>query len=92
MSADALVDELWPDAVPSAPTNALQARVSAVRKVVGAERLRLTAAGYVLDVAADDVDAHRFEQLVDAGRRALGDGDHVHRGRSARGSDRSLVR
>ena len=77
LSADALVDELWPSAGPSAPANALQARVSAVRKVVGAERLRLTAAGYVLDVAADDVDAHRFEQLVDAGRRALAEGDHI---------------
>ena len=35
VSADALIDELWPDAAPSAPANALQARVSAVRKVVG---------------------------------------------------------
>jgi predicted ATPase/Flp pilus assembly protein TadD len=77
VSADALIDELWPGAVPSAPANALQARVSAVRKVAGTERVRSTAAGYVLDVAADDVDAHRFEQLVDAGRRALSDGDHV---------------
>ena len=77
VSADALVDELWPDAMPSDPTNALQARISAVRKVVGAERLRSTAAGYVLDVPADDVDACRFEQLVDAGRRALDDGDHA---------------
>ena len=75
VSADALVDELWPAAPPSAPTNALQARVSAVRRVVGAERLRLTAAGYVLDVAPDDVDSHRFEQLVTAGRRVLADGD-----------------
>ena len=48
-----------------------------MRKVVGAERLRSTAAGYVLDVAADDVDACRFEQLVEAGRHALDDGDHA---------------
>jgi predicted ATPase/DNA-binding SARP family transcriptional activator len=77
VSADALVDELWPGAMPSDPTNALQARISAVRKVVGTERLRSTAAGYVLDVPTDDVDACRFEQLVEAGRRALGDGDHA---------------
>jgi predicted ATPase/DNA-binding SARP family transcriptional activator len=77
LSVDALVDELWADAAPAEPTNALQARVSAVRKVVGAERIRSTAAGYVLDVPADDVDACRFEQLVEAGRDALDDGDHA---------------
>jgi predicted ATPase/DNA-binding SARP family transcriptional activator len=77
VSADALVDELWPFAVPSDPANALQARISAVRKVVGAERLRSTAAGYVLDVPADDVDACRFEELVETGRHALGEGDHA---------------
>jgi predicted ATPase/DNA-binding SARP family transcriptional activator len=77
VSADALVEELWPGAAPSDPTNALQARVSAVRKVVGADRVRLTAAGYVLDLAPDDIDACRFEQLVDAGRGALDDGDHA---------------
>ena len=77
VSAAALVDELWPGAVPSDPTNALQARISAVRKVVGSDRVRSTAAGYVLDLPADDVDAWRFEQLVEVGRRALGDGDHA---------------
>ena len=75
VSADALVDELWVGAVPSDPTNALQARISAVRKLVGAERLRSTAAGYVLDVSADQVDACQFEQLVEAGRQALGNGE-----------------
>ena len=77
VSADALVDELWVGGVPSDPTNALQARISAVRKVTGVERVRSTAAGYVLDVPPDDVDACRFERLVEAGRHALGDGDHA---------------
>jgi predicted ATPase/DNA-binding SARP family transcriptional activator len=77
LSADALVDELWGDAAPADPTNALQARVSAVRKVIGTECIRLTAAGYVLDVGADDVDACQFEQLVAAGRDALDAGLHA---------------
>ena len=75
VSADALVDELWPDAAPTDPANALQARVSAVRKVVGRDLVRSTAAGYVLTIEAEDVDACRFERLVDAGRRALDGGD-----------------
>lgn len=77
VSADALLDELWPDAGGPDRTNALQARVSALRKVVGAERVRLTAAGYVLDLPADDVDACRFEHLVDSGRQALDDADEA---------------
>src|SRR5262245_61306362 len=77
VSADVLIDELWRGAVPDDPANALQALISRVRKVVGTQRVRSSAAGYVLDVPATDVDACRFEQLVEAGRRALAAGDHA---------------
>ena len=77
VSADALVDELWPDAVPSDPTNALQARISAVRKVVGAERLRLTAAGYVLDVRRTMSMRAGSSSSSKPDVDALGDGDHA---------------
>src|SRR5215470_11448782 len=59
VSADRLVNELWPERAPSTATAALQVYVSGLRKVIG-ERVRTTPAGYVLDITADDVDAHRF--------------------------------
>lgn len=55
--------------------NAVQARVSALRRVLGPDVIRATDTGYVLDVPAQAVDAARFEQAV---RRA-----REHRSRSA---------
>lgn len=44
--------------------NAVQARVSAVRRALGAPLIQGTEAGYVLDVPAESVDAVRFESEV----------------------------
>lgn len=71
VSPDRLVDVLWGDNPPGKPANALQARVSALRKSLGsAEVVVRTPAGYVLAVDQDQVDAHRFERLVYEARRA----------------------
>ncbi|WP_203920396.1 BTAD domain-containing putative transcriptional regulator [Rugosimonospora africana] len=63
VSAGRLVNELWPEQAPSTATAALQVYVSGLRKVIG-DRVRTTPAGYVLDIATDDVDAHRFEDML----------------------------
>lgn len=68
--ADTLTDAVWEDRAPSA--NALQALVSRVRRVIGAERLLRGAVGYRLVLDPDDVDAPLFERLAATGRR---DGD-----------------
>lgn len=68
VSVDELADALWGEALPANPRNALQARVSRLRKTLGREAVATTAAGYVLDVAATDVDVRRFEIAVEAAR------------------------
>jgi predicted ATPase/DNA-binding SARP family transcriptional activator len=76
--ADQLVDGLWGRHPPPAVRNGLQGLVSKLRRALGgADLLVMRAGGYVLDLPADAVDVHRFEQLVDAGRRAMATGDLV---------------
>ena len=68
VTADALADLVWAGEPPRAAHGALHAYISGLRKVLEPERASRAAAsvlettdhGYVLRVAADDVDAHRF--------------------------------
>ncbi len=71
-----LVDALWPEEGPADPANALQALVSRLRRMLGAaDTVAQVEGGYRLDVAADDVDALRFERLAAGGRDRLRAGD-----------------
>ena len=76
--ADRLIDNLWRDRLPANPAGALQTRVSQLRAALdvaepGARRLVVSRPpGYLLDVAADAVDAGRFEALL-AEAAAAGD-------------------
>ncbi|MFB4285535.1 BTAD domain-containing putative transcriptional regulator [Nonomuraea sp. MTCD27] len=72
VSADALIADLWGDDAPSGATSALQGLVSRLRKALGGVgAVELVAGGYRLPVGSDDVDTHRFEELVARGRREL---------------------
>ena len=67
-----LIEALWGEDPPGSAQNALHGHVSALRKLLGAERIRTRPPGYLLSAAADEVDVARFELLV--GRaRARGD-------------------
>ncbi|AXB48863.1 BTAD domain-containing putative transcriptional regulator [Amycolatopsis albispora] len=73
--AERLLDGLYGGEPPANPVNALQSQVSRLRQAGIA--VELLPAGYRLDVAPEQVDAHRFERLADSGRRALAAGDHA---------------
>jgi DNA-binding SARP family transcriptional activator/pimeloyl-ACP methyl ester carboxylesterase len=72
VSADRLMEELWPDLAPERARRVLQVRVAAVRKMLGAAKaaplLELVAPGYRLAIAAEDIDEHRFLTLVERAR------------------------
>ena len=59
-----LIDEVWGDDPPEAARNSLQSYVSHLRKALGTDRLVNAPGGYVLEVATADIDAGRFETLV----------------------------
>ncbi|MET8908962.1 BTAD domain-containing putative transcriptional regulator [Micromonospora sp. NPDC004551] len=80
VSADALTDALWGEQPPSDAANALQLRVSKLRRALasagaGGDLLVTRAPGYQLAVTAGAVDAYRFERLLESARSATtGDG------------------
>ena len=69
VTVDGLVDALWGDIPPASAVPTLRTYVSRLRAVAG-PAIASRAGGYVLDVAPGDVDAERFETLVDAARHA----------------------
>ncbi|MGW0537018.1 AfsR/SARP family transcriptional regulator [Streptomyces sp. NPDC003032] len=72
VSADRLIDDLWGDEPPGNPANALQSKVSQLRRAIGRDRVVRQAPGYRLRVdagAGDEVDAFRFLDLVGGARR-----------------------
>ncbi|TDD50120.1 BTAD domain-containing putative transcriptional regulator [Saccharopolyspora elongata] len=67
-----LIDDLWYDDPPADAVNALHAVVYRLRKALGdAGTLESTRTGYRLAVPAENVDAHRFEEMAARGRREL---------------------
>src|SRR5918912_303066 len=63
VSADRLVDELWPDGRPGTATTVLHGHVSALRKLLGRDRLLTRAPGYLLRVGEHELDLASFERL-----------------------------
>jgi DNA-binding SARP family transcriptional activator/streptogramin lyase len=74
-----LIEELWGDAPPKTVKAVLNVYLSRLRRLFAegtGEQLLLThAAGYVLSVRPEGLDARRFETLLERGRRELASGD-----------------
>jgi predicted ATPase/DNA-binding SARP family transcriptional activator len=70
VSPDRLIEELWAGRPPPGAVKTLRAYVSRLRSVVGGEVVRSRPPGYVLEIEPDQLDAHRFERLLDEGREA----------------------
>jgi YVTN family beta-propeller protein len=79
VSRDQLIDELLSDQPAGSAERMLRVQVSRLRKALaegdGEARLLARPPGYLLRVEDGELDLHRFEQLVAAGRQALADGD-----------------
>ncbi len=75
VSPERLATALWGEDAPAGAVGTVQVYVSRLRKVLGGpEIISTTPAGYCLRVAPGELDAARFEQLVDEGRRILAAG------------------
>jgi predicted ATPase/DNA-binding SARP family transcriptional activator len=76
VAADALLEILWGDAQPSGGAQALQKHISRLRQRLGtAPPVYHRAAGYVLEIDPQAIDARRFEALLQRARVALGRND-----------------
>ncbi len=74
LSRDRLIDELWGDRPPPSAVSALHVHLSKLRALLGG-LLVLDTAGYALTSGEFDLDAWRFDELVE---RARGDPDRAH--------------
>jgi DNA-binding SARP family transcriptional activator len=71
VSADRLIDELWPEDPPQNAVNALQYHVSQLRKTLGGTEAIVTQPpGYVIRVGPNELDLLHFERLVDEAEQA----------------------
>lgn len=79
VSVDRLVEAVWGDQQPGAPAVALRTYISRLRTALAsggaAERLRFQAGGYVLDVAAGELDATEFTRMVGEAKGLASTGD-----------------
>src|SRR5437764_1903429 len=71
---DDLVEELWGPAAPHTAPKMIQNAVSKLRKSGMAGVLATRAGGYTLQIDPEQVDATRFERLVDRARESLAAG------------------
>jgi DNA-binding SARP family transcriptional activator len=82
VSSDRLIDELWGEDPPASAQAALQVHVSQLRRQLhsthresGSNELIVTRPpGYIVRIAPDQLDLHRFERLVAEGAQALTEG------------------
>jgi WD40 repeat protein/DNA-binding SARP family transcriptional activator/energy-coupling factor transporter ATP-binding protein EcfA2 len=75
VSAERLALALWGEDAPGGAVKTVQVHVSRLRKALGdPDVLTTTAAGYRLRVRPGELDAERFEALVESGRQALDEG------------------
>ena len=81
VAATSLIDRLWSEsALPTDPLNALQLRVSKLRRALsrhGVDVIGRDASGYRADVDPESGDVHRFGALVRAARAAARSNDRL---------------
>lgn len=76
VSAERLVDELWGERPPATAAKSIQVYVSQLRRALGHDVLETRGRGYALAVGPDQVDAWRFERMLDEGSAQLEAGRH----------------
>ena len=75
VSPERLAHALWGEEAPATAVTTVQVHVSRLRKALGdGEIISTSSAGYRIRVEPGELDAERFERLVEDGRRALSGG------------------
>ena len=73
-----LIEDVWGDSLPTTINASLNVYLSKLRRLLadggGGQPLETHPTGYLLRVASEAVDAHRFELLVERGREELASG------------------
>ena len=71
VTQDQLIDLVWDDEPPPTARGSLQAYVSRLRVLLGADRIEGRGGTYVLHAAPEEVDSSRFEGMVEQARHSV---------------------
>jgi DNA-binding SARP family transcriptional activator len=75
VSVDRLIDELWGDTPPATARKSVQVRVAGLRRAVRGDVLLTRGDAYLVRLEPNQLDLHRFEQLLSDGSDVLAAGD-----------------
>jgi DNA-binding SARP family transcriptional activator len=75
VSVDRLIDELWGDSPPGTARKSVQVRVAGLRRALRGDVLLTRGDAYLVRLLPNQLDLHRFEQLLSDGSDALAAGD-----------------
>jgi DNA-binding SARP family transcriptional activator len=75
VTTDRLVDELWGEAPPATARKSVQVRVAALRRALRGDVLLTRGDAYLVRLEPNQLDLHRFEQLLSDGNHALASRD-----------------
>jgi DNA-binding SARP family transcriptional activator len=75
VSVDRLIDELWGDSPPATARKSVQVRVAGLRRALRGDVLLTRGDGYRVRLEPNQLDLHRFEQLLADGSDALAAAD-----------------
>lgn len=75
VSVDRLIEELWGESPPATARKSVQVRVAGLRRALRADVLLTRGSAYLLRLEPNQLDLHRFEQLLSDGSEALAAGD-----------------
>ena len=72
---DRLIEDVWDGRPPDGASQTLQSHISALRRVLGGDRIRHSAGGYVIDIADGELDVETFERESTSGFEAFAAGE-----------------
>jgi len=75
LSVDRLIDELWGPSPPPTARKSVHVRVAGLRRAIHGDALLTRGDAYAVRLEPNQLDLHRFEQLLSDGSEALAAGD-----------------
>ena len=75
VSADRLIDDLWGDSPPATARKSVQVRVAGLRRALRRDVVLTHGDAYLVRLQPNQLDLHRFEQLLSDGSNALAVGN-----------------
>ena len=75
LSSDRLIEDVWDGLPPEGASQTLQSHISALRRVLGGDRIRHSPSGYFVDIADGELDVDTFERESTRGFEAFATGD-----------------